>query len=210
MNVRTSVVLVGAFLALSLSRAHAKPVPPPLEQAIMQAAAAGKPLLVELAAEWCSPCEDFEEMTLPNKRVQAALANVVFVRYDAENGVGELANARLRAPSFPTFVVLDGDGIEVFRQTGALSPSKFIALIERARHDTVGEAQIKSWVNAKPGDVANLVVAANWFRARGRTPEAIGVYERVSTHAVATERQRSDAKAALDRLRKTLRPRGPR
>ncbi|HEY5921188.1 MAG TPA: thioredoxin family protein, partial [Kofleriaceae bacterium] len=113
MGIRTRMVVVG--LVCMVTSVHAES-PPPLDEAIKQAAAARKPLLIEFGAQWCAPCKEFEARTLPSPSVKEALKGVVFVRYDADDNVGERAARKLGISSYPTFLVLDASGTEVVRQ----------------------------------------------------------------------------------------------
>src|SRR5881296_1758475 len=82
--------------------------PPWLMDAIEHSRTAGKPLVVEFYTTWCGPCKIFESKVLPDPRVQRALADVMFIRYDAEQGRGRDAASRCKIQSFPTFLGIDG------------------------------------------------------------------------------------------------------
>src|SRR5689334_14054785 len=109
MDTRPLVVALGVLFSV---HARAESPPPALEQAIQQAAAAHKPLVIELGAAWCGPCRVFETQVLPDGSVQRALTGVTFVRYDVDESPGNLAARQLRVRSYPTFVVLDATGVE--------------------------------------------------------------------------------------------------
>jgi thiol-disulfide isomerase/thioredoxin len=190
---------------VALGHAHAD-APPPLDQAIKQAAAAKKPLLIEFHAEWCKPCKEFEAKTLPDARVQAALEGVVFVRYDSDEAPGTQAAKKLEVSSYPTFVVLDTKGVELFRESGAPLGERgikgFIEFIGKAREAALDEATVRASIKAKPNDPTALLAAARWFRSHDLVDDAIPAYEKVSTHKDATAAQRFDATAELVQLRR--------
>lgn len=107
-------ILVVALLATSAAAdpkpapAKPKPVAPAaIEAAIKQSKAQHKALIAEFYTEWCKPCHIFEDTTLVDKRVKAALGNIMFVRYDAEAEPGSAAAARYGVSSFPTFLAID-------------------------------------------------------------------------------------------------------
>lgn len=104
------VVAAACAAAHATARASGHPAEPAIDDAIAQAAAQGKTLVVEVGTSWCGPCRRFAAKILPGDEVDDAREEVVFVRYDAEKGTGVEAAARLAVDSYPTFLVLDGKG----------------------------------------------------------------------------------------------------
>ena len=204
MGTRTVAVLI-AWLSL-VSVASADPASPPIEEAIKQAALARKPLLLEFHAQWCQPCKEFEAKTLPDTRVQAALKDVVFVRYDADDDVGSRAAMKYKVDAYPTFLVLDQQGVEVIRRSGAPlgehGIKSFVELIEQAKREALDELEIRARLKEKPRDHATQQIAAQWFARRDRTAEAIALYEAMSVDKSATAQHRAVATSALVRLRR--------
>jgi thioredoxin:protein disulfide reductase len=106
-----------------------------IDDTIAAAAKQKKPLIVEFYARWCKPCRHFEEQILTDPRVQAALANVVFVRYDIEAPAGKDAYARCQGQGIPLVVGIDGQGNIRLAKTGTEStPDEFLQFL--------GEAQV--------------------------------------------------------------------
>jgi thiol:disulfide interchange protein DsbD len=56
-----------------------------LKQAIQEANDNGKTVMVDLYADWCIACKEFEEYTFPDSKVQAALHNTLLVQVDLTN-----------------------------------------------------------------------------------------------------------------------------
>src|SRR5258706_15462372 len=148
-----ALLVVASFTALAApalaKRAVAPPPPapgePPLEEHLATARTAGKPLVIDFYTDWCKPCRMFEQKILPDAKVQAALGEVVFVRYDAEKGNGLPAAARYRVDSYPTFVVLDAEGKVVTRTSGTPDePAPFVSFVDRAVALSLDEATIKA------------------------------------------------------------------
>jgi len=136
---------------------------PPLDQAIERARGEGKPLFIEFYTTWCGPCKVLEAKVLPLPEVQAALREVTFVRYDAEDGPGVAAAAKLNVSGYPTFVVLDERGTERLREMGvAPEPAKFIDLVGRAADAGLDEAAVRRRVAAAPRDGRMLLRAGRW------------------------------------------------
>lgn len=89
-----------------------------LEGALAKAKLEGKVVLVDIYAEWCAQCHELDEKTWPDAGIQAWIAaNAVAVRIDTDKVRPDLA-AKLRIGSYPTVLVLDGDGKELKRILG--------------------------------------------------------------------------------------------
>lgn len=105
---------------------------------LARAAAEGKPVLVDFFATWCGPCKIMDRKTFHDPEVIRELDAVVPVRIDAEgsNPVAgyrglDLAD-RYGVDVYPTLVLMDADGREIARSTGALPPDRFMAWLQRA------------------------------------------------------------------------------
>lgn len=128
------IAVVFAVVAATVATAHAAPTS---DDPVKSAAAANKPLVLEFYASWCGLCEQFAKQVLVLPEVQTAVRDVMFVRHDAEESPGRESAARYRVDRYPTFIVVDRHGAEVFRRQGLPDKQAFLELLRVARQRTV-------------------------------------------------------------------------
>jgi thiol:disulfide interchange protein DsbD len=83
-----------------------------LRQKISEANRDGKTVMVDLYADWCVACKEFEKYTFPNEKVVSALSNTVWMQMDLTDNTPE------RQEIFDTFNVLGLPTILFFNQQG--------------------------------------------------------------------------------------------
>ncbi|WP_313107798.1 protein-disulfide reductase DsbD [Pseudescherichia vulneris] len=81
-----------------------------LNQALAQAR--GKPVMLDLYADWCVACKEFEKYTFSDPQVQAALKETVLLQADVTaNSAEDAALLRhLGVPGLPTILFFDAQG----------------------------------------------------------------------------------------------------
>jgi thiol:disulfide interchange protein len=110
---------------------------PWLEFAIDEAKQTHRPLVVEFYAAWCKPCHVFAESVLPDPRVQAALQNVLFVRYDIDSPTGKNAMRRCQVRGIPSVVGIDHKGFVRLRKTGTEPTADELLVFLRQAHQVL-------------------------------------------------------------------------
>lgn len=99
------------------------------EGALAKAKAEGKPLVVDVYAEWCAECKELDEKTWPNPEVSAWIAqNAVAVRIDTYEARKDLAET-LQIRGYPTVLVVDGGGRVLRRQLGFQKPAGMLTFL---------------------------------------------------------------------------------
>jgi thioredoxin:protein disulfide reductase len=103
-----------------------------LKEKISLANSQGKTVMVDLYADWCIACKEFEEYTFPDKAVQQALANTLMIQIDLTD-MGTDANVEFMADfevfGLPSILFFDLNGKELTtkRVTGFMSAEPFSA-----------------------------------------------------------------------------------
>lgn len=104
-----------------------------LEVALQQAQ--GKPVMLDLYADWCVACKEFEKYTFSDAAVQAKLANVVLLQANvtANNAEQAALLKRLRVIGLPTILFFNGTGQELADQriTGFMDAPTFNAHLQK-------------------------------------------------------------------------------
>jgi thiol:disulfide interchange protein DsbD len=86
------------------------------EEIIQQAAAQGKPVIIDFYADWCAPCREFEELTFHDSEVVAKAKNkFLMIKVDVTTGGNPLHQKLLKrydVKGVPTIIFLDPKGEE--------------------------------------------------------------------------------------------------
>ncbi|PKQ47199.1 protein-disulfide reductase DsbD [Citrobacter portucalensis] len=100
-----------------------------LNQALAQAK--GRPVMLDLYADWCVACKEFEKYTFSNPQVQQALGNTVLLQADVTaNNTQDVALLKhLQVLGLPTILFFDAEGKEhpEARVTGFMDAATFSA-----------------------------------------------------------------------------------
>lgn len=104
-----------------------------LNQALQQAQ--GKPVMLDLYADWCVACKEFEKYTFSDPAVQAQLADTVLLQADvtANNAEHAALLKHLQVLGLPTILFFDRAGQELpaARVTGFMNAEAFDAHLQK-------------------------------------------------------------------------------
>lgn len=104
-----------------------------LNQALQQAQ--GKPVMLDLYADWCVACKEFEKYTFSDPAVQTQLADTVLLQADvtANNAEQAALLKHLQVLGLPTILFFDRDGKELpaARVTGFMNAEAFDAHLQK-------------------------------------------------------------------------------
>ncbi|MFA7259877.1 MAG: protein-disulfide reductase DsbD [Aeromonas bestiarum] len=101
------------------------------------AAARGKPVLLDLYADWCVACKEFEHKTFSDPAVRERFGQMVLLQVDVtanDDADVELLNG-LNVLGLPTLIFFDRTGNEVSGQrvTGFMGPAEFLGQLDKLR-----------------------------------------------------------------------------
>ncbi len=102
------------------------------------ATARGKPVLLDLYADWCVACKEFEHKTFSDPAVRERFGQMVLLQADVtanDDADVELLNG-LNVLGLPTLIFFDRAGNEVSGQrvTGFMGPAEFLDHLDRVSH----------------------------------------------------------------------------
>lgn len=104
-----------------------------LHQAL--ARANGKPVMLDLYADWCVACKEFEKYTFSDPQVQQALKNSVLLQADVTRNTAQDAALlkELQVPGLPTILFFDAAGNEIpaMRVAGFMNAQAFTAHLQK-------------------------------------------------------------------------------
>lgn len=104
---------------------------------VQLAAARGKPVLLDLYADWCVACKEFEHKTFSDPAVRARFGQMVLLQADVtanDDADIELLNS-LNVLGLPTLIFFDREGKELTGQrvTGFMGPAEFLGRLDQLR-----------------------------------------------------------------------------
>jgi thioredoxin:protein disulfide reductase len=117
---------------------------PGLEPAITEARRTGRPIFVDVRADWCAICKKIEEQVFPHPAVAPLLARMVRVKFDATESTAAVKDffTRFAIPGLPTLLLLDPTGQELtsLRVVGDITPAD-LARTLRLAEQTISPPQ---------------------------------------------------------------------
>ena len=113
------------------------------QDALRQAEASGRLVLLDFGADWCPPCQKMNQNVFSDPEFAAQLEKwVVPLRVDLSNrrpppSVGEMIR-RHGVEVLPTFIVVDTKGQQIARREGTMSAGQFLNFVRGAADQAAG------------------------------------------------------------------------
>ncbi len=112
-----------------------------LNKRVAAATAAGRPVMLDFYADWCTSCKEMERYTFSDKSVRAALSNAVLLHADVTKNdpVDQelLKHFGIFGPPTIAFYGPDGEERRNFRVVGYMKAAEFASLASRAFRPTL-------------------------------------------------------------------------
>ncbi len=110
---------------------------PEFEAALVAARDAGRPVVVDFTADWCTTCKDFEQDVLADAGIRARMADVTLVRADMTDydAAAQALMKRFQVVGPPTLFLVDpltATEIDGSRQVGPVTVESFARLLSKA------------------------------------------------------------------------------
>lgn len=88
------------------------------DAACAEAETSGKPLLIDMYADWCGPCVTLGEEYFTSEEMRPVLSNFVLLRLDVDSPAGGPYAAQYNVSAIPCVVIAKADGTEIDRVVG--------------------------------------------------------------------------------------------
>jgi thiol-disulfide isomerase/thioredoxin len=188
----TALALVGAWPAAGTG---GLPWEKSYGEALKKAKAAGRPVMIDFWADWCTWCHDLDRTTYVDSRVLDLATSVIPVKVDTEGGSKDRAiTERYDIVELPTILFVTPGGNVVLRVQGFQGPDPFVGTLEKARE---AAALVMAWearIQASPNDAQGLARLGQHLFGQ-REPSAsfdfLSRAARVDAESPAAERKRT-------------------
>lgn len=163
-----------------------------LEPALAAARAAGKPLLVDLYAEWCGWCHKLDEEVFSSDRFVDFARGFVLLRVDVEDGAeGAWLRERLGVRGLPTLAIVDADLVRMGLVDGYAPTEVYLLKIRQtlAAYEVMRERDAR---RAASDDREVLRAVGRELLARQDGAAAERVYDKLLTLPDVTPAERAE------------------
>ncbi len=164
---RTTIILLAVMSMAARVEAGSGPVwGVDVTNALQNAKAGHRPVLMEFSAPWCPYCRKMESAVFPDPQVTNALGQFERVSVNIDKNAGLAAQHGVRG--IPAFVILDSEGIELAKSSGYMEAPDFDKwLAESTANLTITPAQQEEFQTRVKDVEAALAATDTAERARG-------------------------------------------
>ncbi len=173
-----------------------------LDEAIQEAQAKDRLILVDLYADWCGWCKRLEQEVYSTAEFQDFAKDLVLLQVDTEDGgEGTQLQERYGVISLPTTLILDKDLVKVGEVAGFAPAVSYIRKIEH-RIASFDELVAGYEKYSRSTDPRVLTTLASEFHQRGDGRRAASMYRQLlSLESIGTEEEMRTRYQLSDALR---------
>ena len=143
------------------------------DAAFAAARATGRRVVIDLWAPWCHTCLSMQNFVLSAQNLPTVADRVVWLAIDTEREENASLLERLPVSVWPTFYVVDPDGLAIRgRLLGAASPSQFARFVEEGDRS----AELARHGAGSDADPLRALARADELAAGGHLAEAARAY----------------------------------
>ncbi len=104
-------------------------VPALVRDALARARTAKRLTFIDFYATWCGPCRVLEATVLSDPRVRDVLTAYEVLKVDTDQHVD--SSVHFKVVGLPTLIVLDDQGVEIYRWVGKVEPEELAQRLGR-------------------------------------------------------------------------------
>lgn len=153
-----------------------------LKRALAIARESGKPVLVDVRAEWCPPCKAMDESVFPRAEVVATLEGFVCVQLDVDR---TRTRPSWYSGALPTLAVLDPWGNYLGQRRGYVAADVLVSLMKTVPRDYSPVAAAMSVLQDEDDDGPALAAAGEFYLGAGLVPVAHEYFKRAAKSRAA-------------------------
>jgi thioredoxin-like negative regulator of GroEL len=176
------------------------------DSAIKKAKVAGKPVMIDFWAEWCTWCHELDRTTYVDPKVVELAVAFIPVKVDTEGKPKERAlSNRYDVTTLPTVLFVTQEGRLALRSQGYQAPEKFAVTLEKASR---AAAEVKAWdarIDTNPKDAQALALLGQHLFEQGVPAESLDLLSRavrLDAQSAVAERKRTRLVLAIMHARK--------
>lgn len=148
-----------------------------LDEAKLESARTGLPILIEFVREGCEYCEKAERESRSNPDIIEALKKVVHPTINVAFSDGhELSKKYKVGYTYPVFILADKDGNPIDRWTGYFGARHFIGTLEKALKDLTIISERKKRAQTEP-NIEDVQLLAKYYEQTAEYLEAVNYYQ---------------------------------
>jgi thioredoxin-like negative regulator of GroEL len=175
------VVLLAALPAPAEESAGGIPWTEKIKGALAESASTGKPVFIDVWANWCVPCKHMDDTTYVDPAVVAAMNEFIPLKVDQDSS--EIFCENHNVEGLPLVLYLDGDGREIGRRMGLQESD---SLLESMAQVQEGYASyLETIERVKEPEAAESV--ASYLVAAGNPSGAVEILRRALKAAKGSE-----------------------